>query len=158
MLLPAILMTAAFPALARAHGDVERQRRWETLIAAVLLSLGLLVGVLCHLGSERIIGLAFGRDFGRAVASLGVLACGIPLLYLNHGLLYFLIARDLGHKNLVFAGLMLVVNVTVNLILIPRFGGPGAGWATVLTEAALLACCLTTLALGSRRPAGPAPG
>jgi polysaccharide transporter, PST family len=162
MLLPAILMTAAFPSLARAHGDVERQRRWERLLAAVLLGLGLLVGVICHLGSGRIVGLAFGGDFGRAVASLQVLAWGIPLLYLNHGLIYFLIARDLGHRNLVFAGLMLVLNVSVNLILIPRLGGPGAGWATVITEGALLACCLLALAGTPRAttsppPAAPAP-
>ena len=44
---------------------------------------------------------------------------------------------------------MLVVNVSANLVLVPRQGGPGAAWATLLTEVALTICCV--FALRSRR-------
>ena len=48
---------------------------------------------------------------------------------------------------------MLVVNITANLIVIPRLGGPGAAWATLVTELALTLCCLVAL---SGRQAGRA--
>ena len=56
-----------------------------------------------------------------------------------------LIARNLERRNLLFAVFMLVVNTGTNLVLIPRQGGPGAAWATLLTELALTACCLVVL-------------
>jgi len=153
MLVPAILLAVAFPPLARAHADRDRQRRWERSLAAVLLTLGLAVGSACHLGAGAIIAVAFGPRFAAGVPSLLVLSWGLPLLYLNYGLNMFLIARDLGRRNLTFAALMLVINVALNLYLIPRRGGIGAAWATVLTEAALTACCLATLAADRRTPA-----
>jgi PST family polysaccharide transporter len=145
MLVPAVLMATAFPPLSRAHGDRERQRRWEMLMACVLLGLGLVVGLVFAVGRSGIINVLFGQAFARAVPSLRLLSYGVPLMYLNCGLTHFLIARDLGSKNLVFAVSMLVLNVGLNLVLIPRSGGPGAAWATILTEAALTACCLVTL-------------
>jgi PST family polysaccharide transporter len=157
MLAPAILLAAAFPPLARAHGDRARQRRWEALVLGVLLVLGLLVGAGCYLGAARIIALIFGAGFAAAVPSLRVLALGLPLLFVNYGLTHFLIARDLGRRNLLFAAAMLVLNVALNLVAIPRLGGPGAAWATVLTEVALTLCCLASLGMLARRPRAAAP-
>jgi O-antigen/teichoic acid export membrane protein len=37
------------------------------------------------------------------------------------------------------------VNVSVNLVLAPRFGGYGAAWAAVASDATLLAGCLLAL-------------
>jgi O-antigen/teichoic acid export membrane protein len=150
MILPAILLAATFPPLARARHQPERQRRWEAALVTLLLALGVLVAGVVYLGSGRIIGLVYGVGFMRAVPSLRVLALAIPILFLNYGLTHFLIARDLERRNLVFAGFMLVVNVGTNLILIPRRGGPGAAWATLLTEVVLTVCCLIAL---RRRPA-----
>jgi PST family polysaccharide transporter len=144
-LLPAVLMAAAFPPLARARGDRERRRQWEGMMAGLLLGLGLGVGLLFHAGQARIITTLFGGGFARAVPSLAILALAVPLMYLNCGLTHFLIARDLGGRIFVFAAAMVLLNVGVNLIAIPRWGGPGAAWATVLTEVALTGCCLFAL-------------
>jgi O-antigen/teichoic acid export membrane protein len=150
MILPAILLSALFPPLARAHGDRERQGRWERVVVTVLLAFGIAVGLGLYIGSPLIIRLAFTSEFAGAVPSLRVLAFAVPFIYFNFGLTHFLIARDLGQRNLLFAALMLVVNTVLNLLAIPRWGGPGAAAATVGTEIALTACCLA--ALGWRWP------
>jgi O-antigen/teichoic acid export membrane protein len=155
MQLPAILLAVVFPALARAHGDRLRQRRWERGTMAVLLGLGLAVGGVVYAAGAPIIAFLFRGGFAEAVPSLRVLALGLPLLYVNFGLTHFLIARDLGSRNLVFSAGMLVLNVALNLVAIPRLGGPGAAWATVITEAALTACCLLTLRLHSAEAEAP---
>ncbi len=149
MIVPAVVLAATFPPLARAKDDPARQRRWETAVVALLLALGAAAGFAVYAGSGPIVALVYRSGFARAVPSLRVLAGALPILFVNYGLTHFLIARDLERRNLQFAALMLVVNVAANLLLIPRFAGPGAAWATLVTEAALTACCL--VALGLRR-------
>jgi O-antigen/teichoic acid export membrane protein len=152
MIIPSVVLTAAFPPLARAKDDPERQRRWEAALSVVLLVLGALAAGVVYLGSDRIVALVYRAGFERAVPSLRVLAGALPILFLNYGLTHFLIARDLERRNLFFTALMLVVNVSANLMLIPRLAGPGAAWATLVTEVALMLCCLLALWLQRRYP------
>jgi O-antigen/teichoic acid export membrane protein len=149
MIVPAVVLTATFPPLARAKDDPARQRRWEAALVVLLLALGSVVALAVYLASGHIVALVYRAGFARAVPSLRVLAAALPILFLNYGLTHFLIARDLERRNLQFAALMLVVNVTSNLLLIPRFAGPGAAWATFITEVALTICCVIALRLRS---------
>jgi O-antigen/teichoic acid export membrane protein len=147
MIIPSVVLAATFPPLARAKDDPERQRRWEVALAALLLTLGAAVGLCLYLTSDRVVALLYGAGFARAAPSLRVLALALPILFLNFGLTHFLIARDLERRNLLFAALMLVVNVSANLLLIPRLAGPGAACATLVTEVALTICCVIALRL-----------
>ncbi len=145
LLLPLAILSVAFPRLARAHGDAPAQRRLERKIGAWLLGLGLFVGAAYFLGKAPLVRLLFGVGFHRAEASLGVLALGMPLLYLNFGLTHFLIARDMERVTTRLALMMLVLSVALDVALIPRGSGPGAAWATVLAEVALTVGCVAAL-------------
>jgi Na+-driven multidrug efflux pump len=101
--------------------------------------------LVCFFGAAGLVGLVFGPAFERAVPSLRVLALGQPLLYLNYGLTHFLVARDRERTMLWLALMMLVLTVGLDLALIPRMSGPGAAWATTLSEAALTLGCLAAL-------------
>jgi O-antigen/teichoic acid export membrane protein len=147
MILPSVLLSVTFPQLARAHGHPPIQRRLERQIGLLLLGFGLLAGATCFVGGTPLIRGVFGTGFGRAVPSLRVLALGMPLLFLNYGLTHFLVARDMGTMTQRFALAMLGLNLVLDLALIPRAHGPGAAWATVLTELALTGCCLGALRL-----------
>jgi O-antigen/teichoic acid export membrane protein len=155
MILPSILLSVAFPQLARAHGDAAAQGRLERHLAAVLLGAGLMVGAVCFLGGTPIVRLLFGARFGDAAVSLRVLAVGIPLLFLNYGLTHFLIARDLGKMTQWASVTMLGLNIVLDMTLIPRGGGVGAAWATVLTELGLTAWCLAGLRIATGSPRIP---
>ena len=153
MALPAVILAATFPALVRSGGDVERasdagvraHRRSELRLAGWLLLLGILVAGAIFALSTVIISNMFGPTFIHAVTSLRVLCLAIPLLFLNFGLTHFLIARNLERRNMTFALAMVACNIPLNLLLIPRMGGPGAAWATFGTEVALTICCVVTL-------------
>jgi O-antigen/teichoic acid export membrane protein len=58
----------------------------------------------------------------------------LPLLYLNFLLTHQLIAWDLQSYFAVLCGSGLVVNLCLNVTLVPSFGIQGAAWSTVLTE------------------------
>jgi len=94
---------------------------------------------------------ALRSGFHRAEASLRVLAFGLPLLYLNFGLTHFLVARDMERATTWLALMMLMVSVTLDVALIPRWSGPGAACATVLAEVALSVGCLAALTSGRLR-------
>jgi O-antigen/teichoic acid export membrane protein len=145
MVVPAVLLAVTFPRLARAHDNAASQRRLERRLGLVLLALGVLSALACLLGATILVRLVFGPAFGRAAVSLRMLALGMPLLYLNYGLTHFLVGRDMGRATLWLALMMLVLNVTFDLALIPRMSGPGAACATILSEVGLTLACLGAL-------------
>lgn len=145
MIVPAVLLAVAFPRLSRAHRDPAVQRRIEWQLGVLLFALGFAAGAVCFFGGSALVKLTFGVDFRRAVASLDVLAFGLPLLFLNFGLTHFLLARDMGRATSLLSLAMLALNVVLNLSLVPQRSGPGAAWATVLTEVALTLGCLGAL-------------
>ena len=152
--LPVLLMTATFPQLARGfHESRAALIRTERAIMGLLLGSGVLLGAALALAADPIIMLPFGADFGRAVPALRTLALAVPLQFVNCGVLHFFIARDRGGLNMAFAAAMVVVNGGTNLALDGVLGAVGAAAATVVTEAALLACCL--YALGVLRREAP---
>jgi O-antigen/teichoic acid export membrane protein len=150
LLLPAVVLAVTFPQLARAHADWAAQRRLERQLAALLLGLGLSVGAVCFFGRAPLIETVFGASFSRAEASLAALALGLPVLYVNFGLTHFLVARDMERTTTFLSLMMLALNVTLDVALIPRGGGPGAAWATVLSELALTVGCLVALRAAGR--------
>ena len=146
MIVPSVVLAATFPPLARAKGDPAAPTTLGGRAgrAAPGARHGRRAGRLSHERSAPS-ALVYGAGFVRAAPSLRVLAIALPILFLNYGLTHFLIARDLERRNLLFAALMLVVNVSANLLLIPRFAGPGAACATLVTEVALTICCAIAL-------------
>jgi O-antigen/teichoic acid export membrane protein len=76
--------------------------------------------------------------YPQSQAALQILALGIVFMFADNTFAATLNAID---KQLVFAMVAvvgLVINVGVNLIVIPKYGYIGASWAVVVTEAALV--------------------
>jgi O-antigen/teichoic acid export membrane protein len=108
---------------------------WPTTVGTVLLAPGL-----THLL----------RLFNDAEEPLRILAVGFVVLFVNNAFIGALNSMD---KQVLFtyaAGISVVVNVALNVVLIPFYGYDGAAWATVLTEIALAITgyVLTTRHLG----------
>ena len=159
MIVPSVLLAAFFPVLVRAgQSDHRERRRTELELGALLLGLGALVGAILYATAGSVLRLMFGPAFSDATHALRVLCAAMPILFFNFGLTHFLIARHLERRNLMFAAIMVILNLAANLWLIPRFGGVGAAWATLVTEIALTVCCLLTLSLAGSEAAASAAG
>jgi O-antigen/teichoic acid export membrane protein len=144
--LPVLLMTATFPQLARTFQQSKAELlRVERSLAGLLLAGGVLAGAVLAVAAAPIVGLLFGPSFASAVPALRLLAVAVPLQFVNCGLLHFFIARDRGMVNLALAAAMALISAATNLLLDRRLGALGAATATVITEAALFACCLYAL-------------
>jgi O-antigen/teichoic acid export membrane protein len=150
--LPVVVMTAMFPQLARHFRFARaRLRRAEWGVSASLTVGGILTAAVLAIAAGFVARRIFGPEFARTVPALHVLSVALPLVFLNCGLTHFLVARDLGVLNMVFAGLMVPVNVVANVVLSRRMGAPGAAWSMLITEAALSLCCLLALYVARRQ-------
>ena len=105
------------------------------------VSLGLLaVGILVIISVVTVlapwmVNLLAGSEYLPAVLALRVLVWGCAFTYFGHLIGFTLIARGGQNEMLKVGAVGLIFNLTLNIILIPRFGILGAAWTTVATEA-----------------------
>ncbi|KUK84119.1 MAG: polysaccharide biosynthesis protein [Microgenomates bacterium 39_6] len=103
----------------------------------VLLTTGIIIGLLMFALAPTIINLIGGEAFSPAVKILKILSLALVFGYLNHLTGYTMIALG-AQKQLLYLSLgALAINLTGNWLLIPAFGAIGAAWVTVATEGSM---------------------
>jgi O-antigen/teichoic acid export membrane protein len=139
-LLPAAVMAVTFPLLVQATDTRLVQR-----IGALLGVAGVLLALVCALGSSLIVPLVYGTSYLYTVPAFAILSLALPLFFLNYALTHQVIGWDGQRAYLVIAALALVANVAANFALVPSQGIAGAAVATLLTEVVVTAGCLFAL-------------
>ncbi len=89
-----------------------------------------------------IVQVLFGPAYAAGAAALQVLVLAVPIGALREIAVASLIARHREQALLRVNIVATLVNVSLNLVLIPRFGLVGAAWATVVSEAVRLGVAL----------------
>ena len=140
--MPQTLMDPIFPALSQiAHENIDRLGGAATKAYKMLAVIGTPMMVVMMVLAAPIIRYTI-PGFEKAIPVLQVLALGVLFLFVNNVFLYTLNAMGRQSDSTRLAVISLVVNVALNLVLIPQssplYGGyMGAAWATVLTEVGL---------------------
>ncbi len=139
-MLPGIFVTAMYPALSRIHADEDDggrslQRLCDTAFRwQLVIGLPIVAGI-SALGPE-IIDLVYGPRFALSGPTLSVLIWALLFFFTNTLLGYMLFTANRQRDFLKVKIATLVLNLALNLVLIPRLGILGAAWATVATTAA----------------------
>jgi O-antigen/teichoic acid export membrane protein len=136
--IPQAAMSAVFPALAVIHlRGREPMRDAYTRAYRLLAGLGMPVAVGCVVLAPQIIHLTH-VPFEQSIPALRILGASLLLIFVNNSFIFALGAMDKQLTFALLAGLSIVVNVTLNLVMIPRFGFAdgylAASWATLITE------------------------
>jgi len=105
------------------------------LIMGVPISIG---GVLC---AEQIINLMYPGKFAEAVPVLQGLSLGMLIMFINYMGTTVLTATNLQKKFMVINGFSAVINILLNLLVIPVYGIAGSAYTMVLTQGVI--CVLT---------------
>lgn len=141
-LIPGVILAATFPRLARqTKEDVDGFKKMFMLIGSVLLGLSLMVSVVSHHLAPLFFETILGAAYLESVPIFRILLFAVIAVYLGYLATQSLIALDQQKLYMYIALVGMLLNVLLNLMWIPRFGGQGAAWATVLTESAVTACC-----------------
>ncbi len=139
--LPGVIMSAVmYPMLARlSTNDAKAYRIAIEKSTNFLLICGMPLATGLGMAAPAIVGLLYHHDeFGPTVTVMEALAPGLILLYINSVMSSIIITRH-HEKSLVWmAAVALVLNVSLNLWLIPRYHEAAAAAVTSITELALL--------------------
>jgi O-antigen/teichoic acid export membrane protein len=132
--IPASISLSIFPGIIKAHAESpilfkKRMQQYYALMAF----LGYLTALPLSLVAEWLIPLAFGTSYSRTVPMLLVLIWGGVSLNMIHARSYFLTAMNWARLHLVLDLVGCLINITLNIFLIPAYGGMGAAVASVVT-------------------------
>ncbi len=132
---PVTYFLGLFPPLSRTYAeDREQFRRVVARSLRLTAVFAVPLGVGVTFLAEPIIALLFGREFMNSVPVLQVLSWSAVLVILRGTYRQALNAAGRPGLDLRCAIVASVVNVTLNLVLIPRYGMMGAAGATVISE------------------------
>jgi O-antigen/teichoic acid export membrane protein len=133
MIIPLLYTTAIFPAMSRfSKSSIDAFNKIGTLSFKYLLILGLPISIGVTLLADKIILLVYGPEYIVAIIALQILVwsffimclCGIPTTSLN--------ATNKQHIVTAGMGITAILNIILNLILIPKYSLVGAAIATII--------------------------
>jgi O-antigen/teichoic acid export membrane protein len=137
--IPSAVMTTLFPLIASSYPtDQVRvrsllQQAGEYLALASLPILGFTI-----VANHPIVTLLFGSSFSGAGPALPILMAAFVSISFGYLAGSMVVILELQRRFLAYAAFGLVLNVVLNLILIPRYGFLAAAWITLATEVAVL--------------------
>jgi O-antigen/teichoic acid export membrane protein len=151
--IPIALVTTLLPILAAAYAnDLARLRRLFQLAAEYLWLAALPVLGVTIVAPGALVELLFGAEFAEAGPALPILMGAFVAISFGHLAINMVIVLGLQRRLALYASIGLVVNVVLNLILIPPYGFLAAAWVTLVTElvVVLLAFRAVTQAIAVR--------
>lgn len=132
---PGAVMTTLFPAVAAAWpADPAKVRRLSQGAGEYLAMVSLPALGFTLVAAEPIVLLLFGEEFRDAAPALPILMGAFVLISLAHVTGHLVLVLGLQQRLLAYAAAGLVLNVGLNLLLIPSYGFLGAAWVTLATE------------------------
>jgi O-antigen/teichoic acid export membrane protein len=141
-----LLALVIFPAFASTASEVDAtfRRRWDRWTIG-MIALGTYLACVVFATADPLVRLVFGPAFAPTGAALRILLIAVVMIFVYTPSFQAMIVFD--RQQTLFWSLFVgaVVNVGLNVALIPPYGLYGAAWATVVTHAVLL-CELLVLA------------
>jgi O-antigen/teichoic acid export membrane protein len=136
---PISVMTTLFPLIAAAYP--RKRERVRTLLQAAgeyltMASLPALAFTL--VASHQIIGLLFGAAFDEAAPALPILMGAFVSISFGYLAGNMVVILELQSSFFRYAALGLLINASLNILLIPRYGFLAAAWITLATEVVVM--------------------
>jgi len=122
-----------FPRIAESGEHESIRRKLTVTVARTVLWATMLMGILLALFSRPIIRVLYGESFMRAAGAILVLLPGVVLFSVSRTISSDISGRGRPEINSILAIVMVVFNLTLNMIFIPRQGMLGAALAATLT-------------------------
>ncbi len=137
-IIPGAFATAFFPAMSKAFvesKDVLKQIFEQTTQYLIIVAIPISFGA--YLLAPQIINIAF-PDFPAAIPALQIFMAGLLFLFINYPIGNLLNAANKQKMNTINMGIALIVNIVLNIILIPQHTYLGASIAAVVSVVVLV--------------------
>jgi O-antigen/teichoic acid export membrane protein len=135
MFIPMTIMATLYPLLSKFHfheaSDFVKVFRRSFLTFSLL---GIVITLTIYFGAAFIIDIVYSSPYREAVPTLEVLSFSVVFYFLNFLLSQTLVAVNRETSFTLVMVLSALLNIAVNLVLIPNYGIVGAAWSRVSTE------------------------
>jgi O-antigen/teichoic acid export membrane protein len=138
-LIPMALVGVAFPIISRAAQDSEKLASMFERVTSTLIFIALFVATTGAVVSSTIVRLLFGTSYFSSGLLLRLLIWTVVPTFLHYALAYVLIAVRRQQVIPISALVGVVVSLTCNFLLVPRFGSLGAVYSSAATEVSICA-------------------
>jgi O-antigen/teichoic acid export membrane protein len=142
IVLAGVIMMVGFPRLSRfGHDNRKAFKTFFSRLLIILLLLAISVGVVMYVCAAPVFHVVLGEQYVESIGIFKILLVAVVFIYPGTLVTQSLIALD-RQKIYMYTGLVCaVLNILLNLILIPEYGTKGAAWATVVTESVMTIVC-----------------
>ena len=133
--IPVILTVVIYPVMSRLFQDSKENLKLlyeKSLYFLFLLAFPIVIGI--TLLADRFIMFVYSNEFTGSTIALQILVWAVVFIYLSYLMGFLLNAVNLQNLFTITMGVGAVINIILNLLLIPRFSYIGASFATLLTE------------------------
>ncbi len=130
-LFPSSLVQMLFPVFAQ---NKKVNGRHIVLLTIITVALGIFFGAMLYLSSNFIITQFHGDSYLPSIAAMQLLSLTLVLLFINAPLATFVQASDSVKKFLPFGIANTLLNIVLNVVLIPVYGISGAAIVMCITE------------------------
>jgi PST family polysaccharide transporter len=129
------IATSAAPGLIHMHATND-PRYGASLVrfATILFYLGVSGALFVTLINEPLIRLLYGPKFAGSAAILQIHIWSAPFIFLGHLVMRWLIVERLMHFEITRTIVAALINISLNFVLIPLYGGIGAALATIASN------------------------
>ena len=143
LVIPASILATMFPMIAVAYKeDIARMRELVQTATEVLLVATVPAVCLVAVISRPLMRLLFGPAFAAAGPALTVLMIVFAISAFSYVAGDLVIVLRLQRRYILFAAAGLVVNVALNILLIPTYGFMAAAWICLITEGLVVGLAL----------------
>jgi PST family polysaccharide transporter len=134
---PGALVVSVLPSIVRARQEnpLLYQRRLQQLYDLMAV-LSICIAIVVTIGSRQIIGILYGGEYGAAAAVVTIyIWSGVPT-FLGVASSQYLLSENLTRISLYRTSIGMVLNILLNLLLIPKYGISGSAVATLISYSA----------------------
>lgn len=137
-MLGASYSAAVFPSIARAVGNRDRFVRTLNWTIRTGAAVWVVATAILVVAAPTLLRLTFGQTYRESIITLRLLILSAAVVGVRAQFRQALVALKKAHRNLPPTLWAAVTNVTLNLLLIRRYGMRGAGIATIVSETVML--------------------
>ena len=146
--IPISVMTTLFPTdRCRVQGSRDRSLELLQTAAEYLTMASLPILAFTIVAAEPIMTFLFGRQFAAGAPALPILAGAFVSISFGYLAGNMVVILELQRRFVIYAAIGLLVNVVLNLLLIPRYGFLAAAWVTLVTEVTVMSLSMRSVLL-----------
>ncbi len=142
--LPTYVVNSAYPILLNKLTDNQGELlRFSRQLLIILISIGGLLAIVGWFLTPFV--LSFFGSYSESILPTRILLLGLPIFFATSLLVWILVTLN---KEIVLPfifGFAALINLVLNLVLIPKFGYNAAAWVTIITEIVILIFLLVSL-------------